>query len=576
MQISGYKNRKISTYDSDSRLAYDLDMFLSNTTGEALFGVSGFANEADSPSNSRKLQFTFKSGRVFDPEDRCVYSYQKDTSINLRGTFLSNQYDYFINNSLICSKGAKDDFKIRNFFFDSDGCQITLNDLNVYAPTGTLDLEEGMNFEVFGSSGVSGGSSGNSGSGDTILFSNALTFNSGIDLVGSVLSGKIKMGSENFYFDNSSANRSYLADVEGDGTKKDLKLIAATELATRDYMLSIEFDTSFGKMTRTTLLKGIPPTNPSGVVLTLDGDGRPLNSGSSFASPDQAFEFDTQDQGEDVSGIYSVSYSAVNMESPEADNGLPYKIYLEHIEGDHSKQYSFITGVAMSGSGLGYSHLDSTVKDISFRTGDWFRGGVNPENLVAATYGTGIDDEAVGIVSFSAGHLSEMTEAHISSIRTNLYSGDGSAAGSDLMETNESSDGYSLVHHENVVDISTIIPQPTSSTAATKILATGVPILFNYSKPASDWKIFIGDPSETTDTYTEQAETGDGVAVAYHKYDGTNRDFLDIVVKAKQYVDTDPMVYKLVVSGADGFSAEQYITGTVMGTGYIYPEIGIL
>ena len=51
MKISGYKNRKISTFDSDSKLAYDLDMSVTNTTGEAVFGVSGFVGSSNSPTN---------------------------------------------------------------------------------------------------------------------------------------------------------------------------------------------------------------------------------------------------------------------------------------------------------------------------------------------------------------------------------------------------------------------------------------------------------------------------------------------------------------------------------------------
>ena len=54
MNISGYRNRKISTHDSNVALAYDLDMSLTNTTGEAIFGVSGFVGSSNSPSNSRK------------------------------------------------------------------------------------------------------------------------------------------------------------------------------------------------------------------------------------------------------------------------------------------------------------------------------------------------------------------------------------------------------------------------------------------------------------------------------------------------------------------------------------------
>ena len=101
MKISGYNNRKVSTFDSDPKLAYNLSMSVTNTTGEALFGVSGFTGASNSSSNSKKLQFTLKSGRVFDPENRCVYSYQQDEDINLKGTFLPDNYDYFIDNNLI-------------------------------------------------------------------------------------------------------------------------------------------------------------------------------------------------------------------------------------------------------------------------------------------------------------------------------------------------------------------------------------------------------------------------------------------------------------------------------------------
>ena len=44
--------------------------------------------------------------------------------------------------------------------------------------------------------------------------------------------------------------------------------------------------------------------------------------------------------------------------------------------------------------------------------------------------------------------------------------------------------------------------------------------------------------------------------------------FLGVVVKAKNYVDTDPMVYNVAFSGADGYSDKKSITGTVMETGY--------
>ena len=113
MRISGYNTRKISTVDADSRVAFDLDLEITTVTGSATFGISGFKG-TDTVENSRKTVFNFKSGRIFDPEGRNVYSYQKDKGVNLKGTFLTESYDYFIDNDLICTLGEKDDYKIRN------------------------------------------------------------------------------------------------------------------------------------------------------------------------------------------------------------------------------------------------------------------------------------------------------------------------------------------------------------------------------------------------------------------------------------------------------------------------------
>ena len=45
------------------------------------------------------------------------------------------------------------------------------------------------------------------------------------------------------------------------------------------------------------------------------------------------------------------------------------------------------------------------------------------------------------------------------------------------------------------------------------------------------------------------------------------------MLQAKNYLDTDPMVYNLVFSGADGYGDKTRITGTVMETGYNPPLI---
>ena len=580
MKISGYRTRKISVADS-SAVAFDLDMEVTSTTGEATFGISGLLG-----AHYKTAAFVFKSGRVFDPEGRNVYSYLKNKNINLKGTFLPETYDYFIDNNLVCSIGKKDDFKINSFFFDSNGCEIEINDLNIYAPVGTLDMDSTLQAGVFGSSGTAGSAGsanaivGSSGPGDTIVFEDTLTFNKNTSLKGSILSGEVTLGHEFFAFDNSESYITSLTDVAGN-TKKNLNLISQTELAERIYPIEVNFYTTFGNITAGALITAGVPDNPSGIIINVGGEGSPLQSGGhrrnhSFSAT----------EGDLTSGEFYFTYSADLMSPTEANLGLPYKIYFEHVEGDHSKKYAFITGVELSGSGLNYNYENGIYRGIRFRTGDV--GETIPYNgpgnvgIDGETFGLSVLDEGSGLISRSSSYSTMMTEAHISSIRTNLYTGD-IAEGSENMDFNigKMQDGHLITHYPNsgIADIVTLMPVPESYSASLENLKpSGVPKLFSYTKPASDWKLFTGDPYLSTDTYVEHTITGkENTPLRRHNYiEGENEFFLKAVVQAKNYVDSDPMVYRLVFSGADGYTSQTRITGTVMQSGYELPFSPVL
>jgi len=578
MKISGYKNRRVSVADS-SAVAFDLDMEVTSTTGEASFGISGFLG-SEVPANSRKSVFTFKSGRVFDPEGRNVYSYLKNKNINFKGTFLSETYDYFIDNNLICSIGKKDDFKVSNFFFDSDGCEIEINDLNIYGPVGTLDMVSTLQADVFGSSGTAGSAGsanavvGSSGPGSTIIFVDALTFNKDSTLKGSILSGEVTLGHELFAFDNSQSYITNLTDVAGD-TKKPLNLISQTQLAEGAYSVGINFYTTFGNVAASALVTAGVPDNPSGVKINVMGEGYPLQSGGhrrrhSLLASD----------GDLVSGELYCTYSADVMTANEVDLGLPYKIYLEHVEGDHSKKYAFITGVELSGSGLNY-YTDDVHKSIRFRTGELGTNGAAGTN--GETIGLSVLDEASGLVSRQTAYNTMMTEAHMSSMRTNVYTGD-ITAGSENTNLNigKMQDGHLLTQYPNtgIADIVTIISPPEGNILSLeKVQPSGVAKVFSYTKPVTDWKLFTGHPNMSTDTYIEHTLTGiDDTPLMRHKYvEGENNEFfLKAVIQAKNYIDSDPMVYRLVISGADGYTAQTRLTGTVMESGYGVPFSPVL
>ena len=559
MRLSGYNKRKISTVDVDSRVAFDLDLELTDVTGSASFGISGFKG-TDTVENSRKTVFNFKSGRIFDPEGRNVYSYQKDSNINLKGTFLTETYDYFIDNDLICSLGKKEDYKIRNFFFDSDGCEIEVSNLEVYGPTGSLAMTELLHFDVSNDVDTTD---------QTLTFTNALTFNKKLDFVGSVLSGEVTVGSKFFEFDNSASYISDLTDIPPARAftvgRRDLKLIAQTNLAETAYPLEINFYTTFGNITKTALLMGGNSENPSGIKLAILGDGFPLQSGNhsrlnSFKSSN----------GDKVSGDFVVNYSSEIATGDDASLGLPYKIYLEHVEGDHSKQYSFLTGVKLSGSGLGYLTEDIR-RDVTFRSGSLGDLGTQGTAGVAgSTFGNSIDEKAIGLVSrYNSSYQTKLVEAHMSTIRTNLYSGDAAAVeagegGSSDYNIFKMSDGSICTQRFNTAYIVTLMPKPDGN--STKETPSGIAEIFSYNKPSSDWKLFTGDADKDGSTYIQHTATGkDSTPLRRHKFvDGKNEIFLGMVLQSTQYFDADPMVYRLVISGADGYTGNALVTGTVM------------
>ena len=572
MKISSLKKRKVSTQDSNSILSYDLDMSVDNLTGVAMFGVSGFIGSEDNASNSRKLTFTLKSGKVFDPEDRCVYSYQKNKDINFKGTFLTDTYDYFIDNNLICTKGAKTHFKIRNFFFDVEGASINLKDLDIYGKKGSLTLADSIEVDVYGSTGESGSSGPFNG--DVMTFANALTFTSDDGFKTSVLSGQVTSSQDLFEFDNSAANINSLTDVNGNSTTKDLKLKSKTTLGVGSYPVGLDLYTSFGKVSTKTTLSANKGDNRSGIQLEI----HPLEE-TNFLEGDiyQAMDLETTlvdgtvvpggGQPKDISGVFSLSYAADFVNEPELSEGLPYKVYLEHIQGDHSKQYSFITGVSLSGSGIGYADGGGE-RIIAFRTGEQGTYGTNGSAGVNGnTFGEAVDDYFVGLISTTTANNSKLVETYAGFIPTNMYDSSSTDGNSNLSNLQggvkgvfyKTLDENLLLQRQNTPDIVTIIPDADgdSVTFPTKEKASGVPVLFDYNKPHTDWKIFVGT---NEDDMTEVPTGEDQATFNYYKTYKTAGTMPRLAVKAKNYVDTDPMVYDLVVSGADGFTSKKRVT----------------
>lgn len=115
MIISGYNYRSIF---EQTGLSFNLNLSINNITGSGAFGFSGEGN---------KIQFTFQSGKIFDFENRYVYSYLRDTNVNISGDIEGPNYSYYINNSAVCFNGIKNNFKVDNFFYNASGCILDTN-----------------------------------------------------------------------------------------------------------------------------------------------------------------------------------------------------------------------------------------------------------------------------------------------------------------------------------------------------------------------------------------------------------------------------------------------------------------
>lgn len=107
------------------KLSFSKDLNFSTTSGTHYFGFSGDSDSVD---------FKFESGKIYDSENKLVYTYNELNSFNLSGTIETGSYDYYINGLPICTNGSKNNFLINKFYYEvSDG--LNLDAENFYIKT---------------------------------------------------------------------------------------------------------------------------------------------------------------------------------------------------------------------------------------------------------------------------------------------------------------------------------------------------------------------------------------------------------------------------------------------------------
>jgi len=135
MKLSGENFRTVLAGPKGS---FDFSIAIDEITGEARFGLSG--------NTAVPIDFYFTGGRVYDPNDRYIYSYTSGEVINISGNFSGEaspekqNYNYYINDELFCLSGVNNGgYNIEKFFMNTTGCNANIN-LDVTSPGNSYSI----------------------------------------------------------------------------------------------------------------------------------------------------------------------------------------------------------------------------------------------------------------------------------------------------------------------------------------------------------------------------------------------------------------------------------------------------
>ena len=138
MIFSGDTYRQIG---AAKRLSFSAaDIIFNNITGDAKLGFSGYWE-----GQSKSLEFSFSSGKVFDPENRYIYSYLSENSFSMSGDINDSHYQYYINDTPMCFGESKDQNVIENFYVKINNCTMDAN-IKIYADAPSYSFSQAESF----------------------------------------------------------------------------------------------------------------------------------------------------------------------------------------------------------------------------------------------------------------------------------------------------------------------------------------------------------------------------------------------------------------------------------------------
>jgi hypothetical protein len=123
MQFTEYKDFKLTEQKAVTFVLGNCNV--DNVAGDACIGFSGSYYDPTYQTNvPSAVSFKFKKGKLYDFEDRYVYSYVPGQNLEISGTLSGTQYNYYINGEKICNVGSKTDFAISHLYADASNCNL--------------------------------------------------------------------------------------------------------------------------------------------------------------------------------------------------------------------------------------------------------------------------------------------------------------------------------------------------------------------------------------------------------------------------------------------------------------------
>lgn len=411
-------------------------------------------------TGNRTWYFSFRNGKMYDPEGRWFGCYN-DTDINtVSGNFAPTGYDYYLNNQLMCSVGNKSGVDFNGFYSQSISGASGQADIYVYTAPITCSL-------LFAPAFYNGGNWSGSFSHQNV---GPVTIRSGVLLLDDAA-----------YFAITGSGLSWRngQNIVPTGATRTIVLAnTGTSDRTGMYTLGVRIFTDFGN-----------------VDFTVSGSGVPISSGTISNSLINNTGWDFRVSGSGVTG-YNAWYFANSYISFTDGTEQPKPLYVElsYISGA-TGTFTRVTGISLSNSGAGY-----TSQPLIYVTPTG--GGYPIASGLGILFGTGLQ----GIQWTSTGYYTGYTGSY-----GLVFSGGGgsNAAGGpqwDTSYTKTFSGQFSL--YTGFFGLSLYPTPETLISASGKTIFTGNVLTLSgvfVGTPDSAWTRYVikasGLPDSTSGTY---------------------------------------------------------------------------